>query len=186
MKQKLLLAVMTGLLVIACAVGFAACGGNKTPISYEEMAGFEFTSTPESCSITGIRDKSVTEIIVPDYVTSIDKGAFKRCRKLTSVIIGNGVTSIGEDAFYNCDSLRSMTIGSGVTSIGYSAFDWCDSLTTVYYGGTETEWNAISIGSNNSYLTSAKRYYYSETQPTTSGKYWHYVDGVPTKWNTTA
>ena len=129
---------------------------------------------------------SLTSINIPDSVTSIGSFAFGYCSSLTSVTIGNGVTSIGSCAFYNCDSLRSMTIGSGVTSIGYSAFDWCDSLTTVYYGGTAAEWYAISIGSNNSYLTSAKRYYYSETQPTTSGKYWHYVDGVPTKWNTTA
>ena len=25
-------------------------------------------------------------------------------------------------------------------------------------------------------------YYYSETQPTTSGNYWRYVNGVPTAW----
>jgi hypothetical protein len=33
-------------------------------------------------------------------------------------------------------------------------------------------------------LTSAKRYYYSETQPTAEGNYWHYdTDGVtPVVW----
>ena len=32
------------------------------------------------------------------------------------------------------------------------------------------------------YLSSATRYYYSATPPTSSGNYWHYVDGVLTEW----
>jgi hypothetical protein len=59
----------------------------------------------------------------------------------------------------------------------------CDNINTVYYTGTAVEWNEISIDSNGNYpLISASRYYYSESEPTTSGNYWHYVDGVPTKW----
>jgi hypothetical protein len=26
-------------------------------------------------------------------------------------------------------------------------------------------------------------YHYSESQPTTDGNYWHYVNGTPTIWN---
>jgi hypothetical protein len=33
-------------------------------------------------------------------------------------------------------------------------------------------------------LENAPRYYYSETEPTEPGNYWHYVDGVPTPWET--
>ncbi len=40
------------------------------------------------------------------------------------------------------------------------------------------------MGYSNSNLTSATRYYYSETTPTEAGNYWHYVDGVPTPWTT--
>ena len=41
----------------------------------------------------------------------------------------------------------------------------------------------LDIGSNNGALKSAAHYYYDEEQPTdTSYNYWHYVDGVPTKW----
>jgi hypothetical protein len=43
-------------------------------------------------------------------------------------------------------------------------------------------WKGIEIDSNNSKLTSATLYYYSETTPAESGNYWHYVDGVPTPW----
>lgn len=78
--------------------------------------------------------------------------------------------------------LISITIPDNVISIGSSAFDGCSSLTKVYYKGTAAKWSNISIDSSNSSLTNAIRYYYSETVPTTSGKYWHYVNGIPTIW----
>ena len=103
-------------------------------------------------------------------------------KKDTSFIIPDGVTTIGDWAFGGCRSLTSITIPSSVTSIGNNAFLWCDSLNTVYYTGTESEWNTISIGYSNSELTDATRYYYSETEPTVSGNYWHYVDGKVVVW----
>ena len=103
-------------------------------------------------------------------------------KKDTSFIIPDGVTSIGDSAFSSCDSLTSITIPSSVTSIGSYAFRYCHNLDTIYYTGTESEWNAISININNSELTSATRYYYSETTPTEDGNYWHYVDGEIVVW----
>ena len=100
-----------------------------------------------------------------------------------SVIPTDGsVTSIDSYAFYGCSGLTSIVIPDSVTSIGESAFYNCSSLTIVYYGGTAEDWAGINIGSYNYNLTGATRYYYSETQPTTTGNNWHYVDGVPTKW----
>ena len=126
--------------------------------------------------------KTATEFVIPDSVVSIGDGAFAWCDNLTSVIIGNSVTSIGYGAFYKCNSLTSVTIGNSVTSIGVVAFEGCNSLITVYYQGTAEEWTNISIVSSNTNLTNATRYYYSETQPTTAGNYWHYVDGKVTVW----
>ncbi|MBO4323293.1 MAG: hypothetical protein J5836_01380, partial [Clostridia bacterium] len=70
-------------------------------------------------------------------------------------------------------------------SIGWDAFYGCSGLTKVYYKGMAEEWDNISInneGDYNNYLINATRYYYSEEEPTESGNYWHYVDGVPTEW----
>ena len=53
----------------------------------DEMSNFNFTSTPTTCTITGIKDKTVTEIIVPDYVTEIKNGAFSGCSSLESITI---------------------------------------------------------------------------------------------------
>lgn len=71
---------------------------------------------------------------------------------------------------------------ASVTGIGSFTFSNCTSLTRVYYGGGVEDWSDITINSNNSNLTNATRYYYSEEEPTDGGNYWHYVDGVVTEW----
>ena len=73
---------------------------------------------------------SLTSVIIPDNVTTIERNAFSQC-SLTNVIIGNGVTSIGDSAFADCYSLTSVTIPNGVTSIGNCAFNLCSSLTSI-------------------------------------------------------
>ena len=101
----------------------------------------------------------------------------------TKFAIPDSVTTIGVKAFAYCDSLTSVEIGDGVTTIGKYAFDDCYSLTSVYYKGAAEDWAKISIHSNNSCLTDATRYYYSESKPTQEGNWWHYNEkGEITIW----
>ena len=45
------------------------------------------------------------------------------------------------------------------------------------------EWEEIFInGAYNQNLTGARRYYYSDSEPTEEGNYWHYVDGEIVVW----
>ena len=124
----------------------------------------------------------LTSVTIGSGVTSIGEGAFAGCINLASIVIPNSVTSIGEGAFVYCNRLTSVIIPESVTSIGDMAFADCNTLEAVYYRGTATQWQAV-IGSD-SFLSTTTVYYYSETQPTEAGNYWHYgTDGVtPVKW----
>ncbi len=97
---------------------------------------------------------SLTSVTIPEGVMSIGESAFISCG-LTSVTIPEGVTSIGDRTFNYCFYLASVTIPASVTSIGWCAFDGCNSLTDVYYGGSESRWENISIDASNEPLTNA-------------------------------
>ncbi len=73
---------------------------------------------------------SLMSVTIPDSVTSIGYGTFYNCTSLTSVTLPDSVTSISSSAFYKCTSLTSVTIGDSVTSIGEDAFRSCTSLTS--------------------------------------------------------
>ncbi len=121
--------------------------------------------------------KSLKSVSIPDNVISIGERSFKTCDQLTNVTIGNGVTVIGESAFSYCAQLTSVTIGNSVTTIENLSFAGCFSLTKIYYTGTEKKWEDIH---NN--IDTLPTYYYSENPPTESGNYWRYVNGIPTVW----
>ena len=96
---------------------------------------------------------SLTNITIPDSVTSIGGRAFYACQGLRSVIIPDGVTSIDDKTFYLCEGLTSITIPDRVTSIGYSAFYYCKGLTSITFNGTIAQWNTVSKGADWNYNT---------------------------------
>ena len=105
----------------------------------EEVAsGNIFNFDKSTGTITGLRYKNVTKLIIPETiddvaVTGIGDSAFSGCSELTSVTIPEGVTGIGESAFSGCSSLMSVTLPEGVVSIGGSAFDGCSSLESLTF-----------------------------------------------------
>ncbi len=80
-------------------------------------------------------EPGVTEVVIPDGVTSIGNWAFNRCENLKSVTIPDSVTSVGESAFYYCLRLTDVTIGKNVNLIGRNAFSVCNHLKTIRFSG---------------------------------------------------
>ena len=64
---------------------------------------------------------------------------FQGCAGLTNITIPNSVTSIGSNTFSGCCGLTNITIPNSVTSIGSNAFSDCASLTSVVVNGRTTE-----------------------------------------------
>ena len=81
-----------------------------------------------------INNQEVTNLVIPEDVTSIGNSAFSGCSGLTSVTFPNSVTSTGDYAFSGCSGLTSITIPNSVTSIGMYAFSFCSGLTSVIIG----------------------------------------------------
>lgn len=93
---------------------------------------------------------------------------FSDCKNLVNITIPNSVTNIGVGAFWQCANLASITITNSVTSIGNYAFYDCKNLKDIYYYGTQSEWNNISVGSNNEYFINATIHFSSAPTPTPS------------------
>ena len=104
---------------------------------------------------------------IPMGVTNIGDDAFRYCENLENIIIPDSVTSIGDWAFEYCENLENIIIPDSVTSIGEYTFSNCDNLTDIYYNGTETEWNQISM-EDSSIPSSVTIHYNSESTTTTT------------------
>ena len=85
-----------------------------------------------------LNGEHVTNLVIPNNVTSIRDYVFCGCTSLRSVKIGNCVTSIGNFAFKGCIYMKSVTIPDSITEIGGRAFEDCTELTSVTIPGNVT------------------------------------------------
>lgn len=77
---------------------------------------------------------SLTSIIIPESVTSIEDAAFQNCTNLNSITFSanSKLSSIGWGVFYCCSNLTTITIPQTVTNIGANAFTGCSNLISVF------------------------------------------------------
>ncbi len=141
------------------------------------ILGCKKTIIPEG--VTSIGERAFYEcellesITIPESVTNIGACAFAYCLSLASITIPENITSIDVKVFMCCESLGNITIPKSVTSIGDGAFYGCANLLDVYFGGSQTQWNEITVDYGNESLTNATIHFAiesdtgSETQPTT-------------------
>lgn len=107
-------------------------GNTQAPLEFP--SGFESAIANlggDDSTLVELIDRSITEITIPDGVTSIGSYAFSNCINLKSIEIPSSVTSINQFAFYNCSTLESVGIPSSVRSIGSYAFSSCTLLASV-------------------------------------------------------
>ena len=91
----------------------------------------DFQSNPlHSAKHFYVDNKEITNLIIPEDITSINDYAFYNCNFLT-VTIPNTVESIGKSSFMFCSQVESISIPNSVTSIGERAFEQCYKLKSV-------------------------------------------------------
>ena len=66
---------------------------------------------------------NLTNITIPNSITTIYYEAFYGCSGLTDITIPNSVTTINDRAFYGCNNLIHIDMPQNITSIGYFVFD---------------------------------------------------------------
>ena len=78
---------------------------------------------------------------------------------LKELVIESGVARIGDNAFRGCSELLDVYLPRTLKTVRAKAFESCGKLTNVYFEGTQTEWTALTIGTNNEDLTEAIIHY---------------------------
>ena len=118
-------------------------------------------------------------IVIPKGV-GVGQSAFRNCSSLKSAVIS---ANIGNYLFTNCTSLKNIVTQEKLISIGAYALYNCY-VSNLFLIGSSSDWDNVYIGVGNDRLNHVSIYYYSDTQPTTTGNYWHYdTDGVtPIVW----
>ena len=99
-----------------------------------------------------VNDQEITDLIIPNSVTSIGDGAFAGCSGLISITIPKSVTNIGNTAFSGCSGLTSITCEAETPpTVGQYAFDGVPTSIPVYVPcgcvwayGAASGWNSFT------------------------------------------
>ena len=125
MAKKLLSIIIS---LIMCMSLFGAI-----PASAVQDGMFYYSISFDEATLTDVKTSASGTITIPDSfggypLTEIGNSAFKDCTLVTDIKIPNGVTTIRDYAFRNCSALESITIPDTVESLGGYAFFKCTSL----------------------------------------------------------
>ena len=78
----------------------------------------------------------LTELIMPNSVTSMGNGAVGSCTSLTSVTLSEALTAIPGFAFMGCTALTTITLPASINSIGAAAFFNCNAMDSIVVKST--------------------------------------------------
>ncbi|MBQ8292515.1 MAG: leucine-rich repeat protein [Bacilli bacterium] len=100
---------------------------------------YEVTEIVIPDTITSIKEciffgfNNVTKVVIPNNITSIEKNAFTGCTSLIDIEIPNSIKSIGNYAFSGCTSLISIVLPNSLEAIGEFAFSSCTNLKNIEF-----------------------------------------------------
>ena len=121
------------------------------PWAFNDCTALRSIQLPEG--LTTIKEDAfkaagLVSITFPSTLRELRNCAFMNCEKLQSLRLPEGLTTIGVWAFYCNPNISSIYIPASVTTIGEEAFIYYNNLATVRYGGSQSQWSAVSVGAN--------------------------------------
>lgn len=165
--------------------------------AFQNCSNLAAVTLPEQMELIGTyafsNCTSLTSFIIPEGITEIAYGTFNNCYNLITITLPTSLVDIGGSAFIYCSSLKKLDAGeTALETIGqfafydnyylrtvilpdtlslidYAAFGYCSGIKNVWYAGTEDQWNQITIGSNNTYLTNCPNKYFESEGPQVIG-----------------
>ena len=87
------------------------------------------------------------QVAIPESVTTIGSYAFSKCTGLKTLTIPKNVTSISNDAFFGCSGLTSVSILGNLSSLSSRIFGWCSNLTSITIPESVTSIGYSAFGS---------------------------------------
>ncbi len=74
---------------------------------------------------------SITSVTLPATVETIETAAFKGCTALAEIVVPDSVVTIGSLAFANCGALKSVTLSANITELAPYVFSGCKELLSI-------------------------------------------------------
>lgn len=116
---------------------------NDTLVRYPNQA--EGTASIEDGTTAieeyAFRGCNISDITIPDSITTIGSSAFMECQYLQNVTLNDSLQYIDYQCFKDCLNLKSIVIPKSIDTIYYKAFDGCDALKSVIFLGDAPTFN---------------------------------------------
>lgn len=96
--------------------------------------------------------EQIKSVVVESGIEVLGTQVFRKCNNLESVELPDTLQVIGNNAFISCVDLKTIDIPNSIEKIGRYAFAGISEVQAVYEG-TQTEWEQVSVGTNNGSLT---------------------------------
>ena len=126
----------------------------KVPAGVTTIGGYAYDNSKAASILIGSdvttlaygaiqRASAIKSISLPDSVTTLEAATMRDCKALEQVAFSENLKAIPDAALMNDPALKSVYIPASVESIVANAIP--GNVKDIYFGGTEAQWNAITI-----------------------------------------
>ena len=127
----------------------------RIPAGVTHIEG-DFCHSSNVLTAIEVAEKNPNYVSVDGALFTKDKKTLIRCPGVSGeYTVPNGVTTIEAFAFSHCSALENLILPSSLTAVKENAFDYCSSLASVQYGGTQADWESVTVENGNDLLLNA-------------------------------